>query len=93
MSQVFTNKQQSFVQRMSNAAVALLAANDALVALTTEFTADFYGSGGANALTDTVVQTVLPASTAALFDSGEAAIVAVLSTVSSNRGTLEMLRP
>jgi hypothetical protein len=92
MAQVFTAKQTGFVGRYAAAVVGLLAAVDQLTLLDAEFTADTYGTGGANAITDAIVQAVLPASTAALFNTGEAGVVAILVTVASNRGPLELMR-
>jgi hypothetical protein len=93
MAQVWTTKQQNFMSRFTVAVVNMLTASDALTALCTEFTDDFYGTGGANALTDAVVQTVIPAATAAQTASAEGAVVNVLATVQTNRGYLEMMRP
>jgi hypothetical protein len=93
MPQVLTTKQTNFIQRYAAAAQQLLSAVDALTLLDTEFANDAYGTGGANALTDALVQTVLPASTAALFNSGEADIVTILTTVASVRSGIEWMRP
>ena len=93
MAQNLAPKEQGYVTRLSAAAVALLATADLCTSLTTEFTDDTYGTGGANALTDAVVQAVLPGATAAQVSSAEAALVSVLSSISSNRGSLEFLRP
>jgi hypothetical protein len=96
MAQNFLVKQQNYLQRLSPAVVAFLAANDALQLLATEFSNDAYGSGGANALTDATVQTVLPAADAALVFSAVGALAnanAILATVAANRQSLEMMRP
>jgi hypothetical protein len=92
MAQVFTTKQTGFVQRYATAVAGFLNAVDALTLLDAEFTNNTFGTGGAEAITDAIVQATLPSSTAALFNSGEAAVVAVLATVTANRGTLEMMR-
>ena len=63
------------------------------VALSTEYTVDLYGSGQTNAFTDAVVQTVLPASTAAATYAAATGVGAVTSAVSTNRAGLEMMRP
>lgn len=92
MAQTDTAKQTQFVQAYSELCQTLLTTVDQLGLMNTEFTNDTYGTGGANALTDTIVQTVLPDSTAALFDSGEAAVASILTTVASFRGTLEYMK-
>jgi hypothetical protein len=93
MAQILTAKQTGFVQRYSSAVQQLLTVVDNLTLLDAEFANDTYGTGGANQLTDTLVQTVLPASTAALFNSGEAGVVTVLTSVASVRSSLEWMRP
>lgn len=93
MAQNFVPKQTAFVTKYSALVQAFLNIADQLTVANSEFTADTYGTGGANAITDAIVQGVLPASTAALFNSGEAGVVAILATVASNRGALEMMRP
>ena len=92
MAQVWTNKQLNFLSRMNTAAVNLLAASDALVALSAEYTADQYGNGQANAFTDTVVQTVFPASTAALVFSAATTVGTITAAVASGRASLESFR-
>jgi hypothetical protein len=92
MAQVWTTKQQNFLSRLSTAAVDLIKANDALVSLSAEYTANLYGNGQANAMTDAVVQAVLPASTASLLFSAATTIASVTSTVNTNRASLESLR-
>ncbi len=92
MAQVFTAKQTGFITRYSGAVQSLLSIIDALTLLDAEFANDAYGTGGENQLTDTLVQGVLPASTAALFNSAEASIVTVLTTVASVRSALETMR-
>jgi hypothetical protein len=96
MAQVWTTKQQNWVGRFSAQVVALLDAADELTALCTEFTVDAYGTGGGNALTDSVVQGQLPAATAAIVASAEGAVAGssqILATISANRGYLEAVRP
>jgi hypothetical protein len=93
MAQVLTTKQTNFVQRYATAVQSLLSVVDSLILLDAEFANDTYGTGGANALTDTLVQTVLPASTAVLFNAGEASVVTVLTSVASVRSSLEWMRP
>lgn len=96
MAQNFTAKQQAWIKRFSDQVVALLDASDSLNALCTEFAVETYGTGGANALTDAVVQGQLPAATAQLVWSAEGAIAganAVLAVISTNRGYLEAVRP
>lgn len=92
MAQSDTAKQTQFVTAYASLCQQLLATVDQLGLMNTEFTNDTYGSGGANALTDAIVQAVLPDSTAALFDSGEAAVASILTTVASFRGTLEFMK-
>lgn len=92
MAQSWTAKQTSFVQRYANAVQGLLTVVDQLTLLDTEFSNDAYGTGGANAITDVIVQAVLPASTAALFNSAEASVVTVLTSVASVRSSLENMR-
>jgi hypothetical protein len=93
MAQSFTAKQTAFITKYSAGVQALLQIVDLLGLYDTEFANDAYGSGGANAVTDTVVQTVLPAATAAIFNSSEASVVTVLTSVASVRSSLEMMRP
>jgi hypothetical protein len=68
--------------------VNLLAANDALNALATEYTVDLYGSGQANAFTDAVVQTVISATTAVQTYAAATGVGSVLTTVSTDRAGL-----
>lgn len=96
MPQNFGPKQAGWVTRFSSQVVALLTAADALQALCTEYADDTYGTGGANAITDAAVQSVLPAATAVQIAEAEGALAgasAVLATIASNRGFLEMARP
>ena len=93
MAQVLTAKQTAFIQRYSNAVQGLLNVADELTLLNAEFANDAYGTGGANQLTDALVQSVLPASTQALFNSGEASVVTILASVASVRSGLEWMRP
>lgn len=101
MAQVLTTKQGNWVFRFSQQVVALMAAADALTALTTEMSNDSYGSGGTNALTDAVVQASLPngplpAATAALVFSAAGSLAnsnAILATIAANRQSLEWMRP
>ena len=93
MAQSFTTKQTAFIQRDSNAVQGLLTVVDDLSLLNAEFANMAYGTGGANALTDALVQGVLPASTATLFNSAEASVVTVLNSVASVRSALESMRP
>ncbi len=96
MAQNWAVKQTTYVQRLSNEMVTFLASADRLTALYTEYVDDFYGTGGANALTDAAVQSYLPAATAALVASAAAVIGGtggILPLISTDRGYLEMLRP
>lgn len=93
MAQVFTTKEQNFINRFVPFVVSLMALADQGTPLTTEFSDETYGTGGANALTDATVQTVLPAVTAAQFASAEGAIVTILAAIATNRGFLEVIRP
>ncbi len=93
MAQVLTAKQTGFIQRYAGQVQTLLTCVDNLITLGTEFSDDAYGTGGANQLTDALVQTVLPASDAALFNSGEASVATVLASVASVRSALEWMRP
>ena len=94
MAAVWTIKQQGFVTRYTQAVQTFLAAADQLALLNAEFTTDAYGTGGANALTDTVVEAVLPALTAVTFAEAEGAMVTILAgELASNRGYLEICRP
>lgn len=93
MAQSWTAKQTGFVTRYQPLVVQLMQVADALTVLNAEFTAETYGTGGANAIPDVVVQTVLPAATAAQFASAEGAVVTILGTIATNRGYLEALRP
>ncbi len=93
MAASLTAKQTNFVQRYAGAVQQLLTVVDSLTLLDAEFANDAYGTGGANQLTDAIVETVLPASTAALFNTGEASVVTVLTSVASVRSSLEWMRP
>jgi len=96
MAQDWTAKQKNFVQRFSNNMVGLMANADALNDLCSEFTNDGYGVGGTNALTDAVVQQVLPAGTALLVAEAEGAFIGanqIYAVIQANRGYLEMMRP
>jgi len=93
VAQVLTAKQTAFVQKYASQVQQFLTCADNLALSNAEFADDAYGTGGANQLTDAVVQTVLPASDAALFNSGEASIVTVLNAVASVRSSLEWFRP
>ena len=96
MAQVWTTKQQNFVQRFSVQVVQLMTAVDALDALCTEFVNDAYGTGGANQIPDATVQLVLPAATSLQTAQAVGALNgtnAILSVVTTNRGYLEMMRP
>lgn len=93
MAQNFTPKQSNYLSRLSDAVTQFLEDTDALIALAAEYQNDEYGSGAANALTDAVVQGVLPASTAALVFSGMGSFSnsgAILPTIAANRQTLEL---
>lgn len=92
MAAVLTTKQQNFTQRYAAACQQMLTVADNLAVLNVEFTNDFYGSGGANALTDAVVEAVLPASSAAVFFAGEAQVATILAAIASNRGSIEFMR-
>jgi hypothetical protein len=96
MSQNWAMKQTTFTQRLSEAVVSFLEAADTLNELCNEFATDAYGTGGANALTDAAVQSYLPAATALIVAEAEGALAgsnAILATIASNRGYLELMRP
>lgn len=93
MAQSLTAKKASFITRYSAAIQQLLTVVDGLTILDAEFANDAYGTGGANAIVDADVQAILPASTAALFNSGEAGAVTILTSVASVRSSLEWMRP
>jgi hypothetical protein len=93
MAQNFVPKQTAFVTKYSAGVQALLDICDRLILYNTEFANDAYGTGGANAITDAVVQAVLPAGTAAIFNSSEASVVTVLTSLASVRSSLENMRP
>jgi hypothetical protein len=96
MAQDWTPKQQAFVMRFSNEVVLFLASADKLEALCTEFKDNFYGVGGANALTDAAVQLALPAATALNVSQAEGAIAGtnmILDMIRSQQGYLEPMRP
>ena len=93
MAQNWTAKQTGFVQRYQPLVVQLMEVADQLAILNAEFTNDTYGTGGANEIPDAIVQSVLPAATAAQFNSAEGAVVTILATIASNRGYLENMRP
>jgi hypothetical protein len=96
MAQSFATKQANFVQRLSAAVQQLMSDRDTLVSLFDEFTANSYGSGGTNALTDPVVQGVLPAATALLVSEAMGVIGGsggVLPVIAANDGYLQLMRP
>lgn len=96
MAQNYTLKQQNWVNRFSQATVAFMNDADNLTVLCNEFALETYGGGGANQLTDAVVQPVLPASTAALVDAAEGSFAGasqILAVIQANRGYLENMRP
>ena len=96
MAQSWTSKQQNFLNRFGPAVVQLMADADTLSALCAEYANEAYGTGGANAIPDTVVQVVLPAATAAQVAEAEGALAgvsAILATIAANRGYLEVMRP
>jgi len=92
MAQDFTAKKNGFITRYSTLVSQFLTIVDSLQLADAEFANDAYGTGGANAITDADVQAVLPASTAALFNSAEASVVTCLNTVASVRSALESMR-
>ena len=92
MAQSWAAKQTGFTQTYSGQVNAFLDLIDYFTLANAEFTNDAYGSGGANALTDAIVQTVIPQATAAIFDSAEGAMVTILTDVASLRGYLEAIR-
>lgn len=93
MAAVWTVKQTAFVAKYASLCQQFLTLVDQIGLANDEFTQDTYGTGGANAITDTIVETILPAATAANFASAEGAMVTILVTVASNRGYLEIMRP
>lgn len=99
MAQVYTTKQQAWLNRWSGAVVELMANLDTLQSLANEFSQDAYGTGGANALTDAIVQGVLPAATALLVAESVGAVngtnnlLTVAGQGTTNRAYLEMMRP
>jgi hypothetical protein len=92
MPQDFTQKWEIFLGKFSQALSEYLAANDKLVALCSEFEAEGYGTGGPNAMTDSVVQAILPACTAQIITTAESALnhgnSACLIATSQNRSSL-----
>lgn len=93
MAVSWTAKQTGFVERYQPLVVQLMLVADQLENLDAEFINCEYGTGGANEISDTIVQAVLPAATAAEFNSAEGAVVAILNEVTANRGYLEKMRP
>lgn len=89
-------KQATFTSAYAAQVVALLAAADALTSLNTQWGAESYGTGGTNAITDAVVQSVLPGATAVLLNGAQFATAGsglILAVIAANRGALEPLRP
>lgn len=89
-------KQQGWLTRFQAGVVALMANADSLTELCNEYADDTFGTGGANAITDATVQTVIPACTAAQVASAEGTLAgnnAILATIAANRGYLEAIRP
>jgi len=93
MAQSYTQQQVNWLTQFQQLAMQLLDIADRIDAKCTEYADQTFGSGGANALTDAVVQTVIPQATASQVWGAEGAVVNVLATITSNRGYLEAIRP
>ena len=72
MAVSYTQKQTTWTQNYVAAVQTLMSIADTLGLLDAQFTNNAYGTGGAEAITDAVVQTVVPAATAANLNSTEA---------------------
>jgi len=92
MAQVFTAKETTFVQKYVALIAQVLNLAPDIADANEEFAQNTYGTGGANAIPDAIVQTVAPAATAAEFNSAEGAMVTILASIEANRGYLEALR-
>lgn len=93
MAQNWVPKQTAFTQKYVGLVQDFMNSVDAISLANAEFATDAYGTGGANAITDAIVQGVIPAGNAALFNEMEGAMVSILQAVASNRGYLEIARP
>lgn len=99
MPQDVTQKQVNFLIRYVGAVAVLLDALDALSALNSEWTACGFATGAPLVentnfqITDAVVQGQYPALTAAMINSAQGAVTAILNTEAANIGYLETLRP
>ncbi len=106
MAQNWVPKQVNWINRFSQAIVALMACADALTELCNEYADNAYGTGGANAIIDATVQSgqsngagPLPASTAYMVAEAEGAIagsgqvLSLIGVTGSMRGYLENVRP
>src|SRR5271157_753037 len=101
MAQNWVPKQVNWIQRFSGNVVALMQIADQLTELCNEFADNQYGTGGANAITDAVVQTgsgnfSLPAATALTVAEAEGVCAGtnqILAVIATNRGYLENMRP
>jgi hypothetical protein len=96
MAQDLSSKQVGFVNRYKQAVVNLLSDLDALSLLYAEWNADAYATGASpagNNITDSIVQQSMPYATAFELNQAVGAVVAIETTVASNRGYLEALRP
>ena len=106
MAQVWTTKQQNWLQRFDNVIIGLLANIDALDELCAEYVQNTYGTGGANAIIDSTVQQAapglwvgLPAATAlqvaeavGIVNAASTGLLAQIGTAGTNRGYLENMR-
>lgn len=103
MAQNWIPKQSNWLQRFSAATTSLLQVTDQLGELCNEFALNEYGEGGANALTDSAVQSggnfSLPAATALEVWEAEGVIaganmiLSMIGTSGTQRGYLENVRP
>jgi hypothetical protein len=106
MAQNWVPKQATWVSRFSSQVVALLSCADSLTELCNEFVVNQYGTGGANAIIDSVVQTgaptgngPLPAATALQVAEAEGAVsgtgqvLSLIGISGTQRGYLENMRP
>ena len=93
MAQNYTPQQQKWTTDFQALVLQLIAIDDAFDASIDEYTNQQFGNGGINALTDAVVQGVIPQATALQVWGAEGAVVAIRATIASNRGYLDAIKP
>jgi hypothetical protein len=92
MAANFTQQQINWISTHQNLVRQLLSLYSAMTDNTSEFAAETFGTGGANALTDETVQTVIPQATAVGVAGSEGAMVSVMAAITANIGYFQAIR-